>query len=1373
MSVINTNVKSLIAQDSLRANNNKLSQAMERLSTGNKINSSKDDAAGLAISTRMTSQVRGLNMAVKNANDGINLAQTAEGAMTEVSSMLQRMRELAVQAGNSTNTDADRIALNDEVTQLKAEIDRVANTTQFNSINLLDGSFAGKLQIGNNAGQTMNIGIGSINTNQIGETVDGAAVGSTKASLNISGASTTLTDYQGVSFTANVNGVSKTVTLPVINPTLINSGGATASNISPVIADRTIDVSSVGQLGGQDQRTADLSTAANAKLAVSIDGGAVQTIDISDSSYYVAIARATGQEVVDALQTEFDNNAAFQGANALTVSLTQAGRIKLEKANGDAGVITITNPASAVLLDTLTGTAGANDTLTTNTGSLEIGGEIISFVGNTSFDVGSNHFDLTAEITAKGYDISKLTTDEFIDVYNATAKVNGVNVSTVSRSDPDGALVFTGTDPSAPVNSSFNNGSLLTMVSVTSGASTAYTDNNTGSKFGETGIVVADATDNTFTVSLDGGDAVEIDVPVGTYNTMAELAVALQSAIDTVGGFTGDNAITVSSSMDANKRVGLSFTSATGKSIELDGDFLSANTVTSGGVASVSFAQSTLLSSTNAVNTTDNSVTLYGVEDPVGVGSVFTQTTRDLSTAIDRKFVINVNGNGNVVLDLTDAFTDLDYTNTAITGEQLAAALNYTINANGSFTGNNAVTASLTSAGQIALQVAGAPAAGGNPSIVLSDDGAAASPTSNFIETLTGFNNGTAVNSLSNNTTGLVVISSSGDLEKFGVADYAVSAALGNNKFNLALGSDAPVTLTVDTLVYSGAQELVDNINAKIALNSTLAGTVAAYVSTDAVTGDQSIGFSATSGAAVTFTGGLAVDMKTTQTRATTNTVTISGVGATFDDADKINFSYNGVAFTATLPTIAATGVGAGTQLQTAIDAAVDSSGNALGSGKITIADGGADLTLTLDQTGARTSRDTDLISNVNFTTAAGVVTSGKTSSVAILSTTYDDGDVLKFSYNGIAYEATLGTTTTGADAAALNAAIDAAVDANGNVLGAGKVTATDDGSSNNFVLAADAVGNFVGSASLVSSSNYLSANEDTVFPATRAATGGVNLSAGNSVTMSVTNAAGTATTRTFSLGSSGTNVSLSDYASLLQTAANTAFSDVATTFTAAYSGGKFSIAANQSDIASLNLSGTSVSSAFGAAVSGTYAQASADVGKFYSMSDVATAINDDLDGLATASYSDASGWTFAVQSGNAGANSSITLSGSGLSTIQFAGTLTANGSAGNATADKLSDIDLLSEDAAEASLGSIDNALEYVSKQRSLLGAIQNRLEHTVNNLTNIVTNTEASRSAIVDTDYSKETTSLAKSQILTQAATAMLAQANQSAQGVLSLLK
>jgi len=169
MTVINTNVKSLVAQDAISKNNVALSTAMQRLSTGSRINSAKDDAAGLAISTRMTSQVRGLNMAVRNANDGISLMQTSEGAMDEVTSILQRMRELAVQSVNGTNNNSDRTALNDEVTQLKYEIDRIANTTQFNNQNILDGSFTGKkLQIGDKAKQTMSIDIASIQTKDLG-----------------------------------------------------------------------------------------------------------------------------------------------------------------------------------------------------------------------------------------------------------------------------------------------------------------------------------------------------------------------------------------------------------------------------------------------------------------------------------------------------------------------------------------------------------------------------------------------------------------------------------------------------------------------------------------------------------------------------------------------------------------------------------------------------------------------------------------------------------------------------------------------------------------------------------------------------------------------------------------------------------------------------------------------------------------------------------------------------------------------------------------------------------------------------------------------------------------------------------------------------
>jgi len=174
MSVINTNVKSLVAQDAIMKNNRELSTSMQRLSTGSRINSAKDDAAGLSISTRMDSQVRGLSMAIRNANDGISLLQTSEGAMDEVTNILQRMRELSVQSVNGTNNDSDRVALNDEITQLKSEIDRIATTTEFNNQKLLDGSFKDKkLQIGDKSYQTMDVNLGSVATKDLGMGISG------------------------------------------------------------------------------------------------------------------------------------------------------------------------------------------------------------------------------------------------------------------------------------------------------------------------------------------------------------------------------------------------------------------------------------------------------------------------------------------------------------------------------------------------------------------------------------------------------------------------------------------------------------------------------------------------------------------------------------------------------------------------------------------------------------------------------------------------------------------------------------------------------------------------------------------------------------------------------------------------------------------------------------------------------------------------------------------------------------------------------------------------------------------------------------------------------------------------------------------------
>lgn len=175
MTVINTNISALRAQSGANAAQSSLSQAMERLSTGKRINSAKDDAAGLAISQRMTSNIRGMAVAIRNANDGISMAQTAEGALGEVTNILQRIRELTVQSSNGTLGDADRSSLQAEATQLIGEVNNIAKTANFNGLKLLDGSIKDlKLQTGVNAGETVGISMADVSSNALGLTSGGA-----------------------------------------------------------------------------------------------------------------------------------------------------------------------------------------------------------------------------------------------------------------------------------------------------------------------------------------------------------------------------------------------------------------------------------------------------------------------------------------------------------------------------------------------------------------------------------------------------------------------------------------------------------------------------------------------------------------------------------------------------------------------------------------------------------------------------------------------------------------------------------------------------------------------------------------------------------------------------------------------------------------------------------------------------------------------------------------------------------------------------------------------------------------------------------------------------------------------------------------------
>src|SRR5690554_1859315 len=169
---VNTNVSALNTQRNLNASSNNLATSLQRLSTGSRINSAKDDAAGLQIANRLSSQINGLNVAVKNSNDGISMAQTAEGALEQSTAILQRMRDLALQAANGSNSDSERGALNQEVTELKKELDRISNTTSFGGRKLLDGSYGTTtFQVGAAANETISFKINEMSSKSLEATM--------------------------------------------------------------------------------------------------------------------------------------------------------------------------------------------------------------------------------------------------------------------------------------------------------------------------------------------------------------------------------------------------------------------------------------------------------------------------------------------------------------------------------------------------------------------------------------------------------------------------------------------------------------------------------------------------------------------------------------------------------------------------------------------------------------------------------------------------------------------------------------------------------------------------------------------------------------------------------------------------------------------------------------------------------------------------------------------------------------------------------------------------------------------------------------------------------------------------------------------------
>src|SRR5690554_3310907 len=371
--IINTNIASLNAQRNLNASQRDADTTLQRLSSGLRINSAKDDAAGLAIAERFSSQVRGLNQAVRNSNDGVSLAQVAEGALGESGNIVQRMRELAVQAANATNSASDRKALQAEVNQLKQELERIATTTEFNGLNLLDGTFqAQKFQAGANENQTISVSITGTRIDSLANnTRDTVASGTGTGSIAISTASGTAPTEN------NLAPQTLTISSSLDEQTVdITASGATAESIAAEV-NKKAETTGVTASARTSVDFGPLSASGTVTMKLSTGDGNEATVSaqISDTTNIEALAREIN---------------ASSGKTGITAEV-DGGKMKLIQESGKDIVIEgfTNNGGGTVDLKSSSGDPTVQLNSGGNDDSARIAGEV-TFDSATSFAVSSD-----------------------------------------------------------------------------------------------------------------------------------------------------------------------------------------------------------------------------------------------------------------------------------------------------------------------------------------------------------------------------------------------------------------------------------------------------------------------------------------------------------------------------------------------------------------------------------------------------------------------------------------------------------------------------------------------------------------------------------------------------------------------------------------------------------------------------------------------------------------------------------------------------------------------------------------------------------------------------------------------------------------------
>lgn len=503
--VINSNIPSLNSQRQLVKSGDALNTAMERLSSGQRINSAADDAAGLAISNRQTAQIRGLDQAVRNANDGISLIQTAEGALSESTNILQRMRELAVQSANGIYDDADRLTLNAETKQLIAELDRIASTTSFNGKNILDGSL-GKvgLQVGAQANQTIELSIAAVDTKSLGGTSGGDVIGAATTATDL------LTGLQAI--------------------TNATDGGAGT------------DEGAIMTINGQN--VGDLSGAASLQEALDLINGAISGITAGAVTEMVAANDGTG--IIrggDSLKISLANADGTTNSFQITdtgsmeelvakINTTAAGQV--EASLNDDGRLVLASATGAQI--TVTDDAGGDASGMTSTGDAVGKAQLTFTITDSSVKNVDVDYTIGAGSTASGI-IGGVGVQE-----RSGADVTGVAVTTASAiTFADGDITINGVSIKGFVTADG------TITAATNAADIADAINGQSDEHG----VVASAAGAVLTLnSVDGS---EISIELNGQGTLANTGLLETNNVEGFGNSIAD--LNISTQAGAQKAI--------------------------------------------------------------------------------------------------------------------------------------------------------------------------------------------------------------------------------------------------------------------------------------------------------------------------------------------------------------------------------------------------------------------------------------------------------------------------------------------------------------------------------------------------------------------------------------------------------------------------------------------------------------------------------------------------------------------------------------------------------------------------------------------------------------------------------------------------